>query len=83
MNPVKAAEGYRTYIIGAIMVLNALYTLFTGDVVPTFDHPVTPGGTDVLVGGGLGAGLMTLRAAVFEIGKRLDTVVKSIVPPSP
>ena len=75
MNPLKAGQGNRTYLIGAIMLLNMIYTLVTGDTGPTFDDPGAVAGADSVLGGAIGAGLMTVRSAIAEIQKRLDLVI--------
>ena len=75
MNPLKAGKGSRTYLIGAIMLLNMIYTLVTGDTGPTFDDPGATAGADSVLGGVIGAGLMTVRSAISEIQKRLDLMI--------
>lgn len=74
MNPLTtlqvSLQGKKSYLIGLLLVFDALYVLLTGDRLVmsnmTFDNP-TPGPDPVqqLLGGG---GLMSLRAALSRKG---------------
>lgn len=79
LGPVKALtepiKGLKTYLVGGILLLNVIYTLIAGEAAPTFDDPT---GTDVLLEGSLGAGFMTIRAAISTMNQRLEALTKII-----
>ncbi len=56
-------RGRKTYLVGAMMVLQGLYTLATGEV-PTYANPA-PG--DALEMIGIGSGFMASRAGVQKL----------------
>jgi hypothetical protein len=69
-------QGKKTYIFAALLVLNALYTLLTGEQAPTFEDPSAVGGT---VGGLLGGGLASLRAGLTGAVDRLEKKVNALL----
>ncbi len=65
---LQLLSGKKTYVVGAIMVLQGLYTLATGEL-PTYANPA-PGDALELIG--IGSGFMASRAGVAKLQSAVD-----------
>ena len=68
----KLLGGKKTYIVGAMMVLNGIYALVVGEV-PTYGNPDPVSANDAWNMIGIGSGFMTGRAGV----QKLQTAVEN------
>ncbi len=63
---LKRLSGYKTYIVGALMIVQGLYSLATGETATYGNpNPVTQG--DALEMIGIGSGFMSGRAGVAKL----------------
>jgi len=74
MNEIFAPlRGKKSYIFGVLLILNALYSMATGEKAPTFDDPSAVGGeVSTTLMASLG---MAIRAGVAKLEALLKRLV--------
>ena len=72
----QVISGYKTYVFCAALLMNAVYTMYTGQAPPTFENPA--GGLDPTTTALLAGTIASLRAGVSKVIEGVAEVRKNL-----